>query len=62
MSDLFLRDIKDDFESYIVKDEVRPRSPEVICKQLNLLYKMPGLNLSTAAIQAIAYKNNSEST
>ena len=54
MAARFLRDIEDDFESYTVKDEVRFRSPEFICKQLNLLYKMPGLNLSIAAIQARA--------
>ena len=52
----FLRDIKDDFENYMVTVEMRIRSPEVIFKQPNLLYRMPGLNLSIAAIQAIAYK------
>ena len=58
----FLRDINDDFENYMVTVEMWIRSPEVIFKQPNLLYRMPGLNLSIAAIQAIAYKNNSEST
>ena len=58
----FLRDIKDDFENYMVTVEMRIRSPEVIFKQPNLLYRMPGLNLSIAAIQAIAYKKISEST
>ena len=58
----FLRDINDDFENYMVTVEMWIRSPEVIFKQPNLLYRMPGLNLSIAAIQAIAYNNNSEST
>ena len=58
----FLRDIKDDFENFMVTVEMRIRSPEVIFKQPNLLYRMPGLNLSIAAIQAIAYKKISEST
>jgi hypothetical protein len=58
----FLRDIKDDFENYMVTVELRIRSPEVIFKQPNRLYRMPGLNLSIAAIQAIAYKKISEST
>ena len=58
----FLRDIKDDFENYMVTVEMRIRSPEVIFKQPNLLYRMPGLNLSIAAIQAIASKKISEST
>ena len=58
----FLRDIKDDFENYMVTVDMRIRSPEVIFKQPNLLYRMPGLNLSIAAIQAIAYKKISEST
>ena len=58
----FLRDINDDFENYMVTVEMWIRSPEVIFKQPNLLYRMPGLNLSIAAIHAIAYNNNSEST
>jgi hypothetical protein len=36
--------------------------PRFTCKPFNLNYKMPGLNLSIAAIQASAYKKVSEST